>query len=112
MIEQIPQLTYAVSLARSQRIKTTAGVVSIHHVSPELFGGFSTMPNGVKVATPEKALFDLAYLSGGRSRRFAALPELELPSRFRRKALDHWLTRISATRPRTMASRRLEEWLS
>ena len=112
MIEQIPQLTYAVSLARTERIKTSVGVVSIHHVSPELFGGFMTLPNEVKVASPEKALFDLAYLSGGRSRRFAALPELELSQRFSRKELERWLEKITAARSRTMTRQRLETWLS
>ena len=60
MIEQLPQVTYAVSLARTQVIKTSVGVVSVHHVDPELFGGFAMLPSKVKVATPEKALFDLA----------------------------------------------------
>ena len=71
-----------------------------------------TLPNEVKVASPEKALFDLAYLSGGRSRRFAALPELELPQRFSRKELERWLEKITAARSRTMTRQRLETWLS
>lgn len=111
MIEQLPQVTYAVSLARTQVIKTSVGVVSVHHIDPELFGGFVTLPSAVKVATPEKALFDLAYLSGGRSRRFAALPELELPRRFRRSELRRWLARVTSRRARTLTSRRLEQWL-
>lgn len=111
MIEQLPQVTFAVSLARSQRITTSVGVVSVHHIDPELFGGFVTLPSGVKLATPEKALFDLAYLSGGRSRRFASLPELELPARFRRRQLKHWINRIASARARTMTSLRLAAWL-
>lgn len=112
MIEQLPQVTYAVSLARTQVIKTSVGVVSVHHVDAELFGGFVTLPSTVKLATPEKALFDLAYLSGGRSRRFAVLPELELPPRFKQSELRRWLARVPSLRARTLTSRRLEQWLS
>lgn len=111
LIEQLPQVTYAVTLARSQRITTSVGVVSLHHLAPELFGGFVTLESGVKVATPEKALFDLAYLSGGRSRKFTALPELELPTRFRRRELTRWLDRIASARARTMTTQRLDRWL-
>lgn len=100
-------MTYAVSLARSQRVTTSVATISIRHLDPELFGGFLRLASGVKVASPEKALFDLGYLSGGRSRRFAALPELELPPRFRHAELERWLARISSSRARTMTSRRL-----
>ena len=40
-----------------------------------LYGGFEETAAGVKLASVEKALFDLAYLSGGRSRLFTSLPE-------------------------------------
>ncbi len=76
LIEQIPEVFYVVSLARTQRIATRTGVFSVHHIAPELFGGFEETPAGVKIASAEKALFDLAYLSGGRSRLFTAVPEL------------------------------------
>jgi predicted transcriptional regulator of viral defense system len=111
LIEQLPQITYAVTLARSQRITTSVGVVSLHHIDPGLFGGFVTLESGVKVATPEKALFDLAYLSGGRSRRFTSLPELYLPSDFRHRELKRWVNRIDSARARTMTSLRLDRWL-
>lgn len=112
LIEQIPSVTYAVSLGRSQVVKTRVGVVSLHHLAPELFGGFETTQQGVRMATPEKALFDLAYLSGGRSRRFAALPELALPRHFRRRDLQRWVERIAAPRKRTMTRTRLDAWLA
>ena len=68
MIEQLPQLTWAVSLARTQRIRTSAGLISVHHIDAELFGGFVTLPSGVKVATPEPFVLegeDWFALSGG-----------------------------------------------
>jgi predicted transcriptional regulator of viral defense system len=112
LIEQIPEVTYAATLARTQRIVTTAGTFSFHHVAPEVFGGFEETSRDVRIASAEKALFDVAYLSGGRSRLFAAVPELELPKRFRRRELLHWIDRIPSARARTLTSRRLEAFLA
>ena len=67
LIEQIPEVVYAVSLARSQRVETSVGSFSIHHLAPEVFGGFEELESGAKIATPERALFDFAYLSSGRA---------------------------------------------
>lgn len=112
LVEQIPVVIYACSLARSQRITTRAGTFSIHHLAPELFGGFVRTKNDVVVATAEKALFDLAYLSGGRSRLFTGVPELDLPRGFRRAELDRWVARIPSARARTLTSRKLRELLA
>ena len=111
MIEQVPGVIYVASLARTQKITTSVGVYSIHHIAPELFDGFEIRPDGTKLATPEKALFDVVYLSGGRSRLFAHLPELELPARFRRGLLRQWIRRITAPRKRSMVETRLEAML-
>jgi predicted transcriptional regulator of viral defense system len=111
MVEQIPGVLYLVSLARAQRLATQVGTYSIHHISPALFGGFDEMRGGAHVATPEKAIFDLAYLSGGRSRLFASVPELELPPRFRWRQLRAWVSRVPSTRARTLTTRRLERFL-
>lgn len=112
LIEQIPEVIYAVSLARTQRISTRAGAFSIHHMAPEVFGGFDETPAGVKLATAEKALFDFAYLSAARSRLFTALPELELPSGFRRAELRRWVRRIPSDRARTLTERKLATFLA
>lgn len=111
LIEQIPEVVYAVSLARTQRVKATVGTFSIHHVAPEVFGGFEETERGAKLATAEKALFDFAYLSGGRSRLFTSLPELELPRGFQRKRLSRWLAKIPSERSRTLTSEKLDELL-
>jgi predicted transcriptional regulator of viral defense system len=111
MIEQVPSVIYLSSLARAQKITTSIGVFSVHHIAPELFCGFEARADGTKLATPEKALFDVAYLSGGRSRLFAHLPELELPAQFRRRSLDEWTMRITAPRKRSMVQTRLEAML-
>lgn len=113
MIDQIPSMIYLVSLARSARIETGVGSYSVHHIQPELFGGFQTQPeSGIKLALPEKALVDFLYLSPTRGRLFAALPELELPRGFRRSVAREWVKRIPSQRLRTIVSRRLDEALS
>lgn len=112
LIEQIPHVFYAVTLARTQRITTRIGTYSFHHVAPEVFGGFEETKAGIKLATAEKALFDFAYLSGGRSRLFTHLPELELPRGFRRSALARWVAAIPSSRGRTLTERRLADLLA
>ena len=112
LIEQIPQAVYAASLARTQRIATEVGTISVHHLAPEAFGGFEETPAGVKLATAEKALFDTAYLSGGRSRLFTSLPELSLPPGFRHAELHRWVRRIPSARAKTLTARKLERILS
>src|SRR5262249_33929449 len=111
MIEQVPASTYAVSLARTQRIRTSLGVYAIHHIAPELFEGFEPRDDGSKLAVPEKALFDYMYLSGGRSRAFSHVPELELPKTFRPAKLRRWVSKITAARRRSMVETRLAKLL-
>lgn len=106
MIEQIPSVVYVVSLARTQRVKTRRGTFSIHHVAPEVFGGF-TEERGFKLASPEKSLFDVAYLAGTRTRLFTRLPELALPRRFRRAELEKWLARIPSAKRRSQVANAL-----
>jgi hypothetical protein len=112
MVSQIPSMIYLVSLARTGRIETAVGTYSVHHLPPELFGGFEYDPtSGVKLARPEKALFDFLYLSPTRSRLFANLPELELPRGFRRSEVRAWAKRITSARLRAIVLRKLEEVL-
>lgn len=112
LIEQIPEVVYAVSLGKTKRLNTKVGAFSVHHVAPEVFGGFEETERGAKLATPEKALFDVAYLSSGRSRLFTSLPELELPRGFKRKELQRWLAKIPSARSRTLTSKKLDELLA
>jgi hypothetical protein len=112
MIKQIPAVIYVVSMARSGRVKTPLGVYSIHHVAPEFFQGYDLLASGMRIATPEKALVDLFYLSGTRSRLFTVLPELEIPKSFRPSIARRWIARIKAPRFRTVVSDRLDEALA
>jgi len=112
MIEQIPAVTYLVSLGRSARVRTRVGTYSVHHVVPEFFGGAVLDPrSGVRLASPEKALVDFLYLSTTRSRLFTRLPELELPASFSPAAARKWAARIPSPRMRTVVERELDRLL-
>lgn len=103
IISQIPQVIYAVTVAKTRRWSTPLGVVSLHQVAPDFFFGYeSTGSDGVQIATPEKALLDFLYLSPGRSRLFSRLPELELPRSFSRKKLRAMMTKVADPRRRRL----------
>jgi predicted transcriptional regulator of viral defense system len=98
LIEQIPSVIYAVTLARPRRLQTPLGTISFHRMPPELFTGFELLPRSdAKLATPEKALFDLFYLAPGRSRVFSNLPELTIPRRFQWQRLKEYTKRVKST---------------
>jgi len=110
-LSQLPVVHYAVTLGRSQRVATSAGDFSLHHVAPELFDGFESLPSGARLATLEKAFFDVAYLAGTRSRLFSRPPELDLPKGFQSAQLRLWLRRIPNGPRRVQTERRLAAML-
>jgi predicted transcriptional regulator of viral defense system len=111
MIEQIPRSIYAASLDRSRTVETDAGEFRIHHVHPDLFGGFEGQ-TGVRSGTalPEKALFDTVYLLSTQSGS-VTLPELELPAEFKESEVLRWIERVPSARLRTIVSRNLRRLL-
>ncbi len=113
MISQIPDIIYAVSPARTRVYRTPIATVSIHHVQPSFFFGYTEKnSNGLlKIATPEKALIDLLYLSPAKSRLFSSLPELELPKKFDFKLASRMIRQISAPGRRTVVQQRFSEYL-
>jgi len=108
MIEQVPEVVYAVTLGRARRVRTSAGTVSLHRMPPALFGGYETADDGTKIATAEKALFDLLYLSPTRSRLFVSLPEMELPRSFRWAEVARWAKKIAGKSRRAFVKRKLK----
>jgi len=113
MISQIPRVTYCVSLARSRVYKTAVATFSVHHVAPGFFTGYEeTGERLIKMATCEKALLDFLYLGPSRSRLFAALPEVELPSAFNVKRARRFVKLIKAPQRRTWVAKRLESLLA
>lgn len=108
LIEQIPAVIYAVTPARPRRIRTPMGTISFHRMPPELFTGFELSPrSSAKIATPEKALFDLFYLAPGRSRVFSNLPELTIPRRFRWLRLAEYVKLVKSPARRTYIAERV-----
>jgi predicted transcriptional regulator of viral defense system len=111
MIEQIPRRTYVASLARTQTISTSRGDFSIHHLMPDVFGGFTEETPGRYIAAPEKALFDSAYLRAVRRASFST-PELTLGVDFDPRILDGWVARIGSPQVKTLTRRLLNKALA
>jgi predicted transcriptional regulator of viral defense system len=111
MIDQLPRDVTVASLDRARRIATSVGTLAIHHLPPALFGGWQETPRG-RVAGPEKALFDIAYVGAAHRGRARHVPELELPAGFEVRALDEWAGRIESARIRTLTQRAIEQTLS
>jgi predicted transcriptional regulator of viral defense system len=93
MIEQIPRAVQIVTTRQRPRLRTRVATYEFYRIAPTLFGGFGLYRRTGKfdVATPEKALFDAMYLSARKGRRFAALPELEVPASFSRSEVEKWI---------------------
>jgi predicted transcriptional regulator of viral defense system len=108
LIEQIPSVVYAVTVARPHRLQTPLGVISFHRMPPELFKGFELSPQSdAKIATPEKALFDLLYLAPGRSRVFSNQPELTIPRRFQWQRLKEYTELVKSSARRAFIAGRI-----
>lgn len=108
MLAQIPRETHAVSVGRPQRIATPLGVLVIHQLAPEVFGGYKTGEDGTPVATPAKAVFDMAYLSATHGRRFRHLPEVSLDRGYRGGDARVWVSKIPSARLRSITLQRIE----
>lgn len=112
LISQIPRVTYAATLSRARQVETPLGVISFHHVPPALFGGFDVVgPQGVKLATAEKALVDFLYMAPARSRLFTSLPELTLPKAFHIRKARVWIATIPSAARRKSVRNRFESLL-
>jgi hypothetical protein len=108
LIEQIPSVVYAVTPARPRRLRTPVGTISFHRMPPELFKGFELLSGSdAKIATPEKALFDLLYLAPGRSRVFSNLPELTIPRRFQWHRLKEFTELVKSLARRAFIAERV-----
>jgi predicted transcriptional regulator of viral defense system len=108
LIEQIPSVLYAVTPARPRRLSTPMATISFHRMPPELFKGFElSSGSDAKIATPEKALFDLLYLAPGRSRVFSKQPELTIPRRFQWQRLKEYTKLVKSSGRRTFIAERI-----
>lgn len=114
MISQVPNVIYAVSLARTRLYKTSIANISIHHIQPSFFFGFEEMNHNalLKMATPEKALIDTLYLSQTKTRLFHTLPEIELPKRFKLSTANNIIDKIPSVRRKTLVKRLFSTFLN
>ncbi len=109
VIEQIPSILYAVTPARPRRFQTSMGTISFHRMPPALFKGFElSTASDAKIATPEKALFDLIYLAPGRSRLFSRVPELAIPRRFQWQRLKEYTELVKSSGRRAFIAERIK----
>jgi len=112
MISQIPSIMYAISLNRTHQYTTQLGVISIHRIKPDFFFGFKPFGKSqVKMASAEKALLDIFYLSPTTTSLFKSLPELEIPSHFRAREAWRMVKKISSQRLQTIVSEKLKNVL-
>lgn len=109
-IQQFPVTHFGVTLGRPAELPIAGTAVRLHHVTPALFSGYVFDPavDGL-VASPEKALFDVAYFSAMNRRRVSgALPEIDLKG-IRWSELNAWLRAIPGASIRTAVGRSLRQ---
>lgn len=111
MIDQRPRQVTLASLDRARRIVTAVATYAVHHLPPQLFGGWIDR-DGVLLATPEKAIVDLAYVSAAHAGRLPLVPEIDLPADFDHAALDGWIGQVPSERLRTLTTRGVEAVLA
>lgn len=97
MIEQIPRVVQVVTTRQRAILRTPVGRFEFYRIQEDLFGGFKAYrrTGNFDIATAEKALFDTLYFSARKGRRFAFLPEVEVPDGFSATELESWVARIN-----------------
>ncbi len=110
MIDQIPRAVHVVTTAQRPALNTPVATYEFYRIQGKLFGGFKAYrrTENFDIATPEKALFDTLYFSARKGRRFAFLPEVELPAGFSTSEVEHWIKLIGHAPLRTAVRRRWE----
>lgn len=96
MIDQIPRVVHVVTTSQRPVLNTPVTAYEFYKIQAELFGGFKPYrgTGSFDIATAEKAVFDTLYFSARRGRRFAFLPEVELPTSFSVSEVESWITLI------------------
>jgi hypothetical protein len=96
LIEQIPEIMFAVTTGHTRVRKTSVGTYSYHRIHPRFFAGFDWYGRrqDFLVASPEKALVDSLYLSSRKGKRFRFFPEINLGADFDFKRAYEWVDLI------------------
>ncbi len=108
MIEQIPNVFHIVTTSQRPVLRTPIATYAFYRIEKVLFGGFKPYrrTGNFDIATAEKALFDTLYFSARKGRRFAFLPEVELPAGFASHEVARWIARIGHAPLRTAVQHR------
>ncbi len=113
LIEQIPEIIYAITAGRTTQLTNSLATVSFHHVDLTFVTGYTVDQNTeVAMATMEKALVDTLYLQSSRSSLFHKLPELEIPREFSEKRAKEFIRLIPHQAKRKSTQTRLEKILN
>jgi hypothetical protein len=85
----------------------------MHHIQPAFFFGYTEIKNNelLKIATPEKALLDIFYLSQTKTHLFHSLPEVELSGGFKIKTVNKIIDKIPSIRKKAVVRRRFFEFM-
>jgi predicted transcriptional regulator of viral defense system len=81
VIEQIPRAIQIATTGHARRLSTPVGSYEFFHLAPRMMRRgieWSDTRIPYRIATAEKALLDILYISLRRGRRFRSLPELDL----------------------------------
>ena len=108
-IQQIPQKHFAITLGRPCEIEVAGVKLTLHRIAPELFSDYNydSRVDGF-LASPEKAVFDLAYLAAmNRSSVSGNLPETDLRG-LKWREVKGWISLISGISLRRAVERKLE----
>lgn len=101
VISQIPRSTQVATTGRGRVLESPVGRFEFLRIKPELMRegtGWSDTRLPYQVATCEKALLDVLYLSTRKNRRFARLPEVDLAgSGFRKREFERLLATLGYT---------------
>lgn len=90
------QIPHVVTTTQRPVLNTPVAAYEFYRIQAGLYGGFDPYrrTGNFDIATAEKALFDTLYLSARKGRRFAFLPEVELPAGFSVSELENWVELI------------------
>lgn len=96
LMDQIPRVVHVVTTAQRPVLNTPIATYEFYRIQVDLFGGFTPYrrTGNFDIATAEKAVFDTLYFSARKGRRFAFLPEIELPASFSVPDVERWIALI------------------
>jgi len=98
LVSQIPKTIQVATTGRGRTLDSPVGLYEFFQIKPDLMrqgADWSETHLPYLIATPEKALIDVLYLSTRKGRRFSSLPELEfVESGFREREFERLLKQL------------------